>query len=113
MPCLYLAGHTAEVNGHLAAHNILALVKGQPLLPYPLGAVGAAVTPKIFCLSLGRYDASLGFNRLVINGAVPAVFKWLLEWTKVAAAERRPIGTVFWLVADYMSNLLSRTVLTP
>ena len=93
-------GHTAEVNAHLAAHNILNSVAGKPLLKYPNGVTGADSTPKIWCLSLGRYDACLGFNGLVLSGWWVAVMKWMLEWTKVAAAGERPIGILFWKVAD-------------
>ena len=104
-------GHTAEVNAHLAAHNILNSVAGKPLLKYPNGVTGADSTPKIWCLSLGRYDACLGFNGLVLSGWWVAVMKWMLEWTKVAAAGERPIGILFWKVADGMSNWLGRTLL--
>eukprot|EP00966_Prymnesium_polylepis_P079306 1837908-Prymnesium_polylepis.2 len=45
---------------------------GSPEMPTPVRAAGA-------------YDASLGFNWLVVNGWVSAVFKWLLEWTKARA----------------------------
>ena len=104
-------GHTAEVNAHLAAHNILASVHGKPLLTYPHGVTGADTTPKIYCLSLGRYDAVMGFNGLVLRGWFVAVMKWLLEWTKVAAAAERPVGVLFWAVADGMSMWLGRTLL--
>lgn len=43
-----------QVNGHLAARNIAALLDNKPLLSYPEGVVGAKATPKIFCLSLGE-----------------------------------------------------------
>jgi len=104
-------GHTAEVNAQLAAHNVLLHASHSKLLDYPRGVVHAELTPKIYCLSLGKYDASLGFNGLVINGWIAALFKWLLEWTKVAAAEGRPIGILFWEIADFSSCLLARTVL--
>jgi NADH dehydrogenase FAD-containing subunit len=104
-------GHTAEVNGHLAAINIERAIEGKALLRYPDGAVGNSVTPKIYALSLGPYDATLGFNGLVINGIVAALMKWMLEWTKVAAAKRYPVGTLFWHVADTISCFLGRTVL--
>jgi len=104
-------GHTAEVNGHLVAHNIAAALEGKPLAVYPEGVVGAKTTPKIFCLSLGAYDATLGFNWLIVNGWVAAIMKWLLEWTKVAAAAERPIGVLFWQFADWNSMLLGRTLL--
>ena len=106
-------GHTAEVNAHLAAHNILADLNGKPLLTYPHGVTGADTTPKIYCLSLGRYDAIMGFNGYVLSGWYVAVMKWLLEWTKVAAAAERPIGVLFWRVADGMSMWLGRTLLAP
>ena len=106
-------GHTAEVNAHLAAHNILNDLHGKPLLNYPNGVTGADTTPKIWCLSLGRYYAVVGFNGLVLCGWYVAVLKWLLEWTKVAAAAERPIGIFFWKVADGVSNFLNRTLLPP
>merc|ERR1712160_130653 len=96
-------GHTAELNGHLVAENILHLACAnqqdgesqhliKKLLKYPNGVVGNVATPFIYNLSLGKYDATLGFNSLVINGTLAAIVKWLIEWTKVAAAKRRPIG---------------------
>jgi len=106
-------GHTAEVNAHLAAHNILNEVHGKPLLTYPIGVTGSTTTPKIWCLSLGRYDAVVGFNGLVMSGWYVAVLKWLLEWTKVAAAGERPVGILFWKVCDGMSFWLHRTLLPP
>ena len=73
--------------------------------------VGAETGPKLYCLSLGRFDAVLGFNGLFVRGWVVAVIKWMLEWTKVAAAAERPIGVLFWIIADAASNWMSRTVL--
>ena len=112
-------GHTAELNGALAAHNIerqveaAAARKGdaKPLLTYPEGVVHNSVSPKIYCVSLGAYDATLGFNGLVINGFVAALMKWMLEWTKVAAARQYPIGILFWEIADVASCFLGRTIL--
>lgn len=61
-------GHTAEVNGHLVAHNIEADLHGEQLAAYPIGTTGAEWTPKIYCLSLGKYSAVLAFNGLVLSG---------------------------------------------
>jgi hypothetical protein len=72
---------------------------------------GADLTPKIYCVSLGAYEATLAFNGLVISGFLAALTKWLLEWTKVQAARARPIGVVFWIIADVVSNWLGRTLL--
>ena len=106
-------GHTAELNAHLASLNILASVQGKSLHTYPGGVTGADTTPKIYCLSLGKYDAVLGFNGLVLCGWYVAVVKWLLEWTKVAAAGERPVGVLFWWIADHLSMWLGRTLLRP
>lgn len=114
--------HTAELNGHLVAENILRMVAqesnqygsgpaAEPLLLYPDGVVGNTVTPKIYVLSLGKYDATLGLNQLVINGSIGAIMKWIIESMSVAAAAQRPIGNLFWLIAHFSSNLLGRTVL--
>ena len=111
-------GHTAEVNAHCVATNVLRLARAKaaqvappPLASYPRDVVGNGATPKIFNLSLGKYDATLGFNDLVIHGPLAALVKWLLEWTKVAAAADRPVGVAFWAFADFASNLLGRTLL--
>jgi NADH dehydrogenase FAD-containing subunit len=114
--------HTAELNAHLVAENIMKMVaqdfkqhesglSADPLLVYPNDVVGNSVTPKLYCLSLGRYDATLGFNSLVINGSIGALMKWLIESMSVAAAAQRPIGNLFWMIAHYTSNLMGRTVL--
>ncbi len=114
--------HTAELNAHLVAENVLKLVAqdskqygsgpaADPLLVYPTDIVGNTATPKLYCLSLGKYDGTLGFNSLVINGSISALMKWLIENMSVAAAAQRPIGNLFWMIAHYTSNLMGRTVL--
>ena len=115
--------HTAHVNASLVALNVLRLVRAAKngmkslsrghdgLLSYPDGLFGNKQTPTIYNVSLGKYDASLGFNALVMNGPIPAVVKWLIEYTQVAVAANRPIGVVFWIVADWASFFLGRTVL--
>ena len=111
--------HTAEMNAHLVAENISRMLKSKQsanqecssLLTYPSGVVGNSATPKIYCLSLGKYDATLGFNQLVINGSLGAIMKWLIEWTSVAAVAQRPVGNLFWMIAHFSSNLLGRTIL--
>lgn len=101
----------AEMNGKAAAINVLRAAAGQPLLTYPDDLAGAPVMPLVYVVSLGRFDGSLGFNWLVINGALAAVVKWVLEWTKVKQMEGRPIGLAVWAFGDWVSFLLSRTLL--
>merc|ERR1711871_224823 len=104
-------GHTAEVNAHLVAENIARLEQAKPLAKYPDGVTGGGATPKIFCLSLGESDGSLGFNQLVINGSFAAVIKHFLEWSKVRQQADTVLGRYIWIFGDWFSCLLGRTVL--
>jgi len=113
-------GHTAELNAQVAAANVLrthaALAAARPeprLEAYPFGAVGAAVAPRVFCVSLGEANGALAFNGVVISGVLAAVAKRIIEWTKVAACEERPVGILFWRFGDAAANWLSRAVLPP
>lgn len=111
-------GHTAELNAHLAADNVHRQSRGHELLRYPDGVVGGPHSPRIFCVSLGPYSGVVAFNALVVgggvvSGALVALLKWLLEWTKVAACAERPVGLLFWRVADATSNWLTRSGIIP
>jgi hypothetical protein len=96
---VYLSCNSTQVNAHLVVDNIKRLELGSKPLTYPEAVTGGGPTPKIYCISLGKYDASLGFSWLVVNGKLAGFMKWLLEWTQVQAADEKPIGTVFWKVA--------------
>ena len=103
--------HTAEVNAHMVCDNVRRTAEGKPVARYPDGVVGAGhKTPKLYIISLGKYDASLAFNGIVLNGTIAAIAKWLLEWTKVQACKERRIGTLFWQVADAVSVLAGNYV---
>ena len=115
-------GHTAELNADVVADNIRHLchaAKGGAqgvatgLATYPFGAVGASKTPRVSCVSLGEVYGVLSFNGLVIDGALAAVVKALLEWTKIAACAERPVGVAFWKFGDAAANWISRTILSP
>lgn len=105
-------GHTAEVNAHLVCANLRRHEAAKPMLRYPEGVTAAQKTPKVYAVSLGKYDGTLGFNWLVLNGVLAAVAKWLLEWTKLAATEQRAVGVLFWEFSDWAACLLGRTVLS-
>jgi hypothetical protein len=45
-------------------------------------------------------------------GAIAAFAKWFIEETKMMAARGHTIGIVLWNVADYVSLLLGRTILS-
>jgi len=102
--------YTAELQAHVVTSNVKLSCKSLPLLKYPEGAVGSSQVPSIYCISLGKYDASLGFNSLVVNGFLAAIFKWLIEWTKMLANREYPVGVIFWKVGDGMASFLARTL---
>jgi NADH dehydrogenase FAD-containing subunit len=103
----------AEMNGTAAAHNVLALVNGTTLLKYPESISNASISPLVYVVSLGRYDGSLGFNGVVVNGAIAAVVKWVLEWTKVRQMESRPIGLSVWAFGDALTIWMSNHLIRP
>ena len=124
-------GHTAELNAHVVAENVerLAAAKKlagndpaaakQPieLVRYPeFTSLGLSKSPQVFCVSLGKRSAVLSFNGLVLGAPggcfswIAALVKWGLEWSKVASCEERPIGTCLWRFADFVTALLSATV---
>mmetsp|Transcript_38504 Transcript_38504/g.121329 ORF Transcript_38504/g.121329 Transcript_38504/m.121329 type:complete len:296 (-) Transcript_38504:914-1801(-) len=107
-------GYTAEQNAKLAASNIVRDIEGKELLSYPDGLFGEGqATPTIFCVSLSKYDGVVIFNSLILTGKIAAVFKWLIEWTKVASMRGRPVGKLFWQVADVASIFLSNYIFRP
>jgi NADH dehydrogenase FAD-containing subunit len=103
----------AEMNGHAVALNVKRHYEGRDMIRYPEAISGAAVNPLVYVVSLGRYDGSLGFNNLVVNGSVAALMKWIIEWTKVAQMEGRPIGIAIWAIGDALTFWLSRVCLRP
>lgn len=103
----------AEMNGTVAAMNVINHMRGQKLLNYPEALSGSSLSPLVYVVSLGRYDGSLGFNSMVINGLLAALIKWILEWTKVNQMEGRLLGQLVWAIGDELTFLLSRSLLKP
>jgi hypothetical protein len=88
-------------------------VNGTTLLKYPESISNASISPLVYVVSLGRYDGSLGFNGVVVNGAIAAVVKWVLEWTKVRQMEGRPIGLSVWAFGDALTIWMSNHLIRP
>lgn len=103
----------AEVQGQLAAMNVIRKDGRLRLLTYPDGIAHASKMPLIFILSLGRYDGVLGLNDLVMSGPITAVLKWGLEFTKVMQMQGKPMGRIIWSLADEVVLYISRTLIKP
>lgn len=104
----------AEVQGHLAAENVIHLASKKPLLRYPQdAAMDSPYMPLVYVLSLGRYDGVIGFNNLTIPGPLAAVLKWIIEWTKVRQMLARPVGILVWKIGDTIAFFLSKHLVPP
>jgi apoptosis-inducing factor 2 len=104
----------AEVQGTLAATNVIRLVTGKPFCRYPEDAtLKSPFMPMIYVLSLGNWDGALGFNSLVVPGPLAAIVKWIVEWTKIRQILGRPVGVLVWLIGDEFVFFLSKNFLPP
>jgi NADH dehydrogenase FAD-containing subunit len=107
----------AEIQGNVAAINVLRLLKDDkttPLCRYPHDMTyGASEMPMVYILSLGKHDGVLGFNALIIPGPLAAIFKFVLEYTKVLEMRGSLLGRWIWKIADASVLFLSSTVLPP
>jgi NADH dehydrogenase FAD-containing subunit len=107
-------GFHAEVQGHLAAENVIRLASGQRFKRYPEDAAnGSDLMPLVYVLSLGKWDGVIGFNSLCIPGPLAPIVKWIIEWTKVRQMLGRPIGTLIWKFGDAITFFLSKHFLRP
>jgi apoptosis-inducing factor 2 len=107
-------GFHAEMQGMLAATNVIRLVTGRPFIRYPEDVtLKSQFMPMVYVLSLGKWDGVLGFNRLVVPGPLAAISKWIVEWTKIRQMLGRPVGVLIWLVADALVFFVSKNFLPP
>eukprot|EP00899_Mesostigma_viride_P017185 jgi/Mesvir1/25468/Mv01733-RA.1 len=77
---------TAELSGTLAARNVLRCLAARreggsaALLTFPQDICnGRSTVPIVTVVSLYKHEAIMQFNRLVISGRLPALFKWVIE----------------------------------
>jgi len=105
--------YTAELNAKMAACNLRAMVQGERLQEYPSGVIGNDVSPEVFCISLGKFDGVVCFNKLVITGKIAALFKLVIEVTKLSQIQGSFLGRWFWLIADFTAAKLSRFCCMP
>lgn len=99
---------TAEIGGHLAAHNVAAAIMGKELHSYPKGIVGVDSIPTVYCVSLGKSYASLGFQTITMNGLMPSFSKWVIETTKILCMRERILGIMIWAIGDKAAFFLGR-----
>ena len=96
-------GHTAEQQGRLAADNVRRRHRGDGLWTlgdgYRRGGGGGGGEGEglLYCVSVGRWAASLRCGGVVINGWLAAWAKWAIEWSKVRAARR----AAAWCAPDW------------
>mmetsp|Transcript_12242 Transcript_12242/g.18775 ORF Transcript_12242/g.18775 Transcript_12242/m.18775 type:complete len:435 (-) Transcript_12242:217-1521(-) len=105
----------AEVQGIVAARNVIRreTTGAKDMLKYPADICGSQLMPLVYVLSLGRYDGVLCFNQLILTGPLSAVFKWILEYTKVLHMEGKMLGKLIWNFGDSAVLFLSRNLIYP
>lgn len=109
--------HTAELTGLAAAENVVRLMEGRPTLPYPEGFAHSDKTPRIVVITLGRREAVLRFNNIVLVGwlgrRVAAAAKVFIEWSKMLQARRHWFGLWVWKLGDDLALWANRTIVRP
>jgi NADH dehydrogenase FAD-containing subunit len=105
--------YTAELNAALVVANIRKCEKTTELLSYPSGVVHSHCSPNIVCVSLGKGDAVLSFNGIVVSGALASLMKHLIEMTKVEEMRDAAIGRWFWKFSDVMAHTVNRLMPAP
>jgi len=111
-------GFHAEIQGIVAAKNVLATIHSSVsinnrMTRYPHDICKSSRMPLVYVLSLGKYDGVLGFNNITIPGSIAAIFKWILEYTKVLQMEGKLLGRLIWKFGDAAALFLSRTIVRP
>jgi NADH dehydrogenase FAD-containing subunit len=106
----------AEIQGKAAARNIILAAmpsSSQNKYRYPEDIAGSGQMPLVFVLTLGRSDGVLGFNKLCLPGPLAAVFKFILEYTKVLHMLGKPLEKLIWKISDAVVLFLSHTLIKP
>ena len=104
----------AEVQGHLAANNVIRLATGRPFERYPQdAALGSDSIPLVYVLSLGKCNGVIGLNGLCIPGPLAPIVKWIIEWTKVRQMLGRPVGILIWKIGEPLAMFLGKFISLP
>lgn len=109
--------HTAELTGMAVAENVVRSLEGASQGQYPQMIAHSSKTPRIVVVSLGKHEAVLRFNGILLTGAIgrriASVAKNFIEWSKMLQAKRNPLGLWFWFLGDEIALFLNRTIIRP
>lgn len=112
--------YSAEVEGRVAAENIIKLINNNKNLitnkshnnvaagslshveleTSPACVVGGDSLPSVCCVSLGPRDGSVIVDGVTVSGLVAVAAKQIMEVSKVAAVSSVLWGEALWLFAD-------------
>lgn len=89
--------YAAVEAGRLAAANVVSLLHAANagLRRYPTDAFGGAF-PRVFAVSLGKWDGVLCFGPVVVAGPLAALTKWIIEWFSVRAVAGGGLVEAAW-----------------
>lgn len=107
--------YAAEEAGKLAALNVVRLMQGERLVSaqstamkcYPVNAFPFGQFPRLFVISLYKYDGILCLGPLVICGKLPALTKFLIEFLGVESAKWNGFWAFIFRSLEYITYLLA------
>lgn len=107
--------YAAEEAGKIAALNVVRLMQGEGLVHaqstamkcYPIDAFPFGQFPRLFVVSLYKYDGILCLGPLVICGKLPAMIKFLIEFFGVESAKWDGFRAFIFRSLEYITYLLA------
>ena len=126
-----MLAHSAEMQGHVIAHEVLRSAREQSsprehgvAVPGQEGGYPALLTgrpslalPRIAIISLGPYEALLCMNGLVLSDPIgrrlAAFAKVMIEWSKMLQVAGDVTGWAIWVFGDWAALLLNASMLPP
>jgi apoptosis-inducing factor 2 len=107
--------YAATEAGRLAADNAVRLLRGNfvgRMLHYPQDAFSGSAYPRMFAVSLGKWDGVLCLGPVVIGGVLAALTKVAIERFSVAALHRGGLADSAWTAIENVTYRLTNLVTT-
>eukprot|EP00737_Agarophyton_chilense_P001502 gb/GEZJ01001690.1/.p1 GENE.gb/GEZJ01001690.1/~~gb/GEZJ01001690.1/.p1 ORF type:complete len:438 (+),score=43.12 gb/GEZJ01001690.1/:1386-2699(+) len=106
--------YAAEESGKLAALNVMRTMRGERLVSrmstrmkrYPINAFPFGKFPRLFVVSLYKYDGILCLGPLVVCGKLPALFKAIIEFLGVRSARINGVWSFIFRYLEYIAYVV-------
>lgn len=105
--------YAAEEAGTLAGRNVVSLINGdvvnresQTLKQYPWDVFPVGMFPRLFVVSLYKYNSILCVGPVVVTGFLPAIIKAFLEFCSMRGARGNDMARSLLKLIEVMSYYL-------